>query len=72
MWIDSGLDLVVGTNKHHAIYMRIGVSGIKHTGTGWKRIPGGLKSVSTYGYYLWGVNKANAIYRAKFAGIKLF
>ena len=61
--IDSGtFGLVWGVNKHHQIWCRTGITWRKTQGSGWRRVPGGLKYVSLGQFGAWGVNRHDNIY----------
>lgn len=63
MQIDSGpFGFVYGVNKHHQIWCRTGISWKRPRGSGWRRVPGGLKYVSVGEYVAWGVNRHDYIY----------
>ena len=63
MQIDSGpFGLVWGVNRHHQIWCRTGISWKRPQGSGWHRVPGGLKYVSVGQFGAWGVNRKNQIY----------
>ena len=57
--------MIIGIHKHR-IWIRTGMSAGRPTGLKWRKLNGGLKMVSTYRMGLWGVNKNNHIYTAKF------
>ena len=63
MQIDSGpFGHVWGINRHHQIWCRTGITWKNPKGRGWRRVPGGLKSVSVGEFGAWGVNRRNYIY----------
>ena len=52
-----------GVNSAGNIFYRAGITEDTPTGTGWVRVPGGLKQIDTYKSEVWGSNSASDVFK---------
>ena len=62
-WISSGRNIMFGVNSAGHIFYRAGITEDTPAGTGWVRVPGGLKQVDTYQSEVWGSNSASDVFK---------